>query len=75
MTKGNILDVITKKMAVNYAETRNFFLESVSGFIRYIFSPDGFPQRCKSFSNYLGTEKIGVVEFRCTASRNGAYTD
>jgi hypothetical protein len=74
-TKGNILGVITKKAAVNYAEARSFFLESVSFLTRYMFSPDGFSQRCKLFSNYLGAEKIGVVEFRCMASGNGAYTD
>jgi hypothetical protein len=73
--KGNILGVITKKVAVNYAEARSFFLESVLFFTRYMFSSDGFPQRCKPFSNYLGAERVDVVEFRCTVSRNGAYTD
>jgi hypothetical protein len=41
--KGNIFSIITKKVAVNYAEARSFFFKSMPGFIRYIFSPDGFP--------------------------------
>jgi hypothetical protein len=74
-TKKNVFGVVTKKVAVNYAEARSFFLESVPFLIRYIFNPDGFPQRCKPFNNYLGTERVGVVEFRCTASGNGVYID
>jgi hypothetical protein len=73
--EGNILSIITKKVAVNYAEARNFFLESVPFLTRYMFNPDRLPQRCKLFSNYLGAERVGVVEFRCTASRNGVYID
>jgi hypothetical protein len=73
--KGNIFGVITKKVAVNYAEARSFFFKSVLFFTRYMFSPDGFPQRCKSFSNHLRAERVGVVEFRCTANRNEVYID
>jgi hypothetical protein len=71
--KGNIFSIITKKVAVNYAEARSFFLESVPGLTRHMLSPDGFSQRCKLFSNYLRAERVGIVEFRCTASRNRAY--
>jgi hypothetical protein len=74
-TKGNILSVITKKMAVNYAEARNFFLESVPDLTRYMLSPDRFPQYYKLFSNYLGAERVGIVKFRYTASGNRVYTD
>src|SRR5450755_4928170 len=58
--KGNILGVITKKVAVNYAEARSFFLESVPGLTRYILNLDGFPQRYKPFSNYLRTERVNI---------------
>jgi hypothetical protein len=71
--KGNIFSVITKKVAVNYAEARSFFLESVLNLTRYMFNFNGFPQRYKPFSNYLGAEKVSIVEFKCTASRNGVY--
>jgi hypothetical protein len=74
-TKGNVFGVVTKKVAVNYAEARSFFLESVPFLIRYMFNPDRSPQRCKPFSNHLKAERVNVVEFRCMASGNEVYTD
>jgi hypothetical protein len=41
--KGNILSIIAKKIAVNYAETRNFSLESVLFFTGHMLGPDGLP--------------------------------
>jgi hypothetical protein len=41
--KGNILGIVAKKMAVNYAEARNFFFKNVPFLTGYMLGPDRFP--------------------------------